>query len=106
MPKIVTANNLRTGTVVFLDSHDAWVEDVAAARLFADADAAEEGLEIAQKDAARSIIVDPFVTDKAPDADGKPGMTLRDRIRAFGPTIEFLPAAVSDHVSSADEQAA
>ena len=91
MPKIVTANTLRTGTVVFLGKNDDWVADVENARIFADAAAAEDGLAIAQRDAQRAIIVDPFVTDKGPDVDGRPGMTMRDRIRAFGPTIAFLP---------------
>lgn len=92
MPKIVTANLLATGTVVFLGPAGLWVDRVDEARIFADADAAEEGLAIGQVDAKRALIVDPFVTNKAPDTDGKPGMTLRDSIRAFGPTIKFLPA--------------
>ena len=92
MSKIVTANTLATGTVVFLSQDGGWVDGVADARLFADAAAAEEGLAIGQRDAQHAIIVDPFVTDRNPEANGKPGMTLRDSIRAFGPTIKFLPA--------------
>ena len=95
MAKIVTANTLATGAVVFLGRNERWVDAVGNAWLFADADAAEEGLAIAQRDAQRAIVVDPFVTDKGPDADGKPGMTLRDTIRAFGPTIKFLPTDVT-----------
>jgi hypothetical protein len=91
MSKIVTANTLATGTVVFLDRSGHWVESVDQARLFEDAEAAEEGLAIAQRDLHRALIVDPFATDARPGAGGPPAMTLRDTIRAFGPTIKFLP---------------
>ena len=93
MPKIVTANTLSTGTVVFLGAVGRWVASVEDARLFADADAAEEGLEIGRRDVERAIVVDPFVTDKNPATEGKLGMTLRDSIRAFGPTVRFGPDA-------------
>lgn len=97
MAKIVTANMLATGTVVFLGKADDWVHAIDDARTFVDAAAAEDGLARAERDAQAAIVVDPFVTDKIPGADGKPGitasgMTLRDTIRAFGPTVRFLPA--------------
>lgn len=93
MPKIVTANLLSTGTVVFLGDDEQWVGAIAAARVFENAESAEDGLAIGQRDAARAIVVDPFVTDNGPAPDGKRGgMTLRDSIRAHGPTIRYLPA--------------
>jgi hypothetical protein len=92
MPKVVTANILSTGHVVFLGAGGTWVEAVEHATLYADAAAAEAGMAIARRDADRSIIVEPFVTDRGPGTDGKPAMTLRDTIRAHGPTIKYLPA--------------
>lgn len=92
MPKVVTANTLATGHVVFLSGNGAWVTAVEAAMIYPDAATAEEGLALARRDADRSIVVEPFVTDRDPDADGKPAMTLRDSIRAYGPTIKYLPA--------------
>ena len=91
MAKIVTANTLATGHVVFLAGDGSWVEVLARAATFDDAAAADEGLACAQRDAARGLIVDPFVTDKGPGDGGRPTMTLRDTIRAFGPTIRYLP---------------
>lgn len=93
MSKIVTANRLSTGTVIFLGADGEWVSAVEDARLFPDAATAEEGLDIGRRDAERAIVVDPFVTDKNPAAEGQSGMTLRDSIRAFGPTISFGPDA-------------
>ena len=92
MSKVVTANALSTGKVVFLGADGRWVEAVGQARDYPDAAAAEEGLARAKADADRAIIVDPFVTDAGPTENGRPKMTLRDTIRAFGPTIKFMPS--------------
>ena len=92
MAKVVTANILTTGHVVFLGSNGAWVGSIDRALIYPDAEAADEGLAFAKRDAERAIVVDPFVTDKGPVTDGKAAMTLRDSIRAYGPTINFLPA--------------
>lgn len=91
MSKIVTANTLSTGTVVFLGADDRWVAAVEDARIYPDAEAAEDGLAIGRRDAEHAIVVDPFVTDKKPATEGQRGMTLRDSIRAFGPTVRFGP---------------
>lgn len=93
MPKVVTANTLDTGTVVFLGRDGTWVTAIADAAMYDDAAAAEVGLEKANADVARAIVVEPFVTDAGPEQDGRPKMTLRDTIRAFGPTINFMPSA-------------
>jgi hypothetical protein len=93
MPKIVTANMLSTGRVVFLGKDGCWVSQIDDARLFADAEAAEEGLAIGQRDAQKALVVDPFVTDRDPANALRGGMTMRDAIRAFGPTIKYGPAA-------------
>ena len=89
MPKVVTANTLATGKVVFLGA-DGWVETVGEAHLYDDDADAEVGLERAAADAAKALIVEPFVADAGPERDGRPKMTLRDSIRAYGPTIDFL----------------
>ncbi len=91
MPKVVTANTLATGQVVFLSPTGAWVAGIDAAAVYADAASAEAGLAIGQRDAERSLIVDPFVVETGGGTNGKPAMTLRDTIRAHGPTIRYLP---------------
>jgi hypothetical protein len=92
MPKIVTANLLATGAVVFLAPSGAWVDAVEQARVFDDESQAEdEGMTRAQRDVERALVVDAFVTDIDPTAAGAPKMSLRDKIRAFGPTIVYLP---------------
>ena len=91
MPKVITANTLATGTVVFYGADGAWVDAIADATVYDDATTAEAGLFEAKRDEARAIVVDAFIVDRSPDADGKTKMTLRDTIRAYGPTIEYLP---------------
>lgn len=91
MAKIVTANTLAAGHVVFLAADGRWVEALAEAATF-DGTAAETALQATAGDVARGVIVDPFVTDMGPATDGRPAMTLRDTIRAFGPTIRYLPS--------------
>lgn len=87
MAKVITANVLATGLVVFLGRDDHWVHAIAEASSYADDAAAEAALDRMKPDVDNAVVVDPFITD----ADGTPSMTLRDRIRAHGPTIQFMP---------------
>ena len=91
MSKVVTANTLSTGMVVFMGPDDAWVADIAAARIFADAADADTALEAAKADEKRALIVDPFVVTLKSGQEGAAAMSLRDAIRAYGPTIAYLP---------------
>ena len=91
MSKVITANELATGSVVFLGTNDAWVGSLAEAVVFADDAAAEQGLARAQRDVERGV-VEPFASTVGPDKDGRPAMSLRDTIRAYGPTVRFKPA--------------
>ena len=43
--------------------------------------------------AARSGIVDPLVIERKDGVEGASAMTLRNAIRAFGPTIDYMPAS-------------
>ena len=40
--------------------------------------------------------VEVFVADVVDETNGRPKMTLRDSIRAYGPTIKFLPSGAKD----------
>ena len=91
MAQVITANLLTTGHVVFLGADGAWVDSVDEAASFVDAKAAESGMAQAQWDLERAVIVDPFLVRQGPDKNGRPGMSLRDTIRAYGPTIRFQP---------------
>ena len=91
MSKVVTANRLASGTVVFYGPGGLWVDDIEHAVVYADQPAAEAGLFDAKRDEAAAIVVDPFIVDQSQAADGRTTMSLRDTIRAYGPTIAFGP---------------
>jgi hypothetical protein len=95
MSKVVSANKLASGTVVFLGS-DGWVDAIGEAMVFADEAAAELGLASARLDERRAVIVDPFIVERYDQAVGRASLTLRDAIRAFGPTIDYRPATRSE----------
>ncbi|HMF07325.1 MAG TPA: DUF2849 domain-containing protein [Methylocella sp.] len=90
MPKIISANRLADGIVVYAGHGGAWVEKLNQARIFASKEEAEAGLSLAQDDVARNLVVEPFLVDVTQDANGLRPSTLRDSIRAQGPTIDFL----------------
>lgn len=99
MPKIITANLLLSGDVVYLDPQGAWVRDIARAAV------AEDKAEIAalEEVAARAFEAREVLSVYAMDVvlvDGRPApKSVREKIRAgLGPTVgvtagSFRPAA-------------
>jgi hypothetical protein len=91
--KLITANRLSDGVVVFLAA-DGFVAEIGRAAILNAADAIEAGLATAHRAAASQEIVDVNVIDVTLDTNGKPvPVRLRERIRAFGPTVAFGEAA-------------
>lgn len=97
--KVITANRLADGHVVYLRAPAdpaspapsagfaaaSWVDSIAAATPFDDS-ATEARLTAIAKDAeARSIVLNPYAIELA--EDGARAATLRERIRAHGPTV-------------------
>ena len=91
MPKVICANRLADGIVVYAGCDGSWSERISQAKIFASKAEAEAGLLIAQNDAKRNLVVEPVVVEVAEDASGLRAVTLREAIRARGPTIDFLP---------------
>ena len=82
--KVVSANRLDTGEVVWLGEGDLWVERVAAATLLRGS-AAEAALARAKTAVADGVVVDPYLVD-VDEAGGGP-LRPRERIRARGPSV-------------------
>ncbi|MDQ6703937.1 MAG: DUF2849 domain-containing protein [Pseudomonadota bacterium] len=91
MPKVISANRLADGIVVYAGRDGSWSERLTQAKIFASKAEAEAGLLVAQNDAKRNLVVEPFVVEVIGDASGLRAVTLREAIRARGPTIDFLP---------------
>ena len=86
-PKIVTANRLRDGAVVYLSAAGEWVETIAEAGVGADAETAEALLAVATTAEQALRVVGPYLMDVAVE-DGRPRpLGTREIIRAAGPTV-------------------
>jgi hypothetical protein len=89
-PVAITANDLRTGAVLYRAPDGAWVPEAARAEIALDPSRAEALLAAAKADHDSGAVVEPFPIEFDP-AKRLP-LSLRERIRAAGPTIA-LPGA-------------
>ena len=93
MPKVISANRLADGIVVYAGRDGSWSCRLNEAMIFAGKAEAEAGLLAAQNDAKRNLVVEPCVVEVIEGPSGPRAVTLREAIRACGPTIDFLPPA-------------
>lgn len=94
--RAATANRLRDGVVVFRTATGGWSSRIADAEIVADGAEAARLLAEAERDSANAVVVGPYLIDvNEVDGETRP-VSLRERIRAFGPTtpivgVEALP---------------
>lgn len=88
--EILTANELISGAVVYLDDKGDWQQDIEKARRFAPGDAEARDDLIARATATGRIV--SIEIEKFDLVDGKlVPQRLRERIRAEGPTAPYGP---------------
>jgi uncharacterized protein DUF2849 len=93
--QIVTANTLIDGAVVYRTPEGRWTPHIGAAQGVAGEAEAKTLLALAEGDAAKQIVVGPYLVE----VEGVPGhwqhKSWRERIRAEGPTVphDFTPDA-------------
>jgi hypothetical protein len=85
---VITANRLTDGRVVYLDDAGGWTVALNAARFVGTEDAANAALAEGQAAVARQEVVDPYTVLVVEGQDGWAPRSLRERIRAFGPTAQ------------------
>lgn len=91
MPHVISANRLTDGAVVYRTAAGGWTPEIgAAARLEADDD---DALARARADEAVNLVVDVVRVETRADTSGLHAVTLRERIRATGPTVAYGHAA-------------
>jgi hypothetical protein len=93
MPQVISANRLIDGIVVYAGRDGAWSDALGEAKVLTSKAEAEAALLLAQSDVKRNLVVDPNIVEVTEEASGPRAVTLRESIRARGPTIDFLPAA-------------
>jgi hypothetical protein len=85
-PVVATANELRSGRVVFRGATGSWTGRVADAAIAATPQEAEALLQAARADEAACRVVEPVLIDVDAGAAAPLPAALRERIRATGPT--------------------
>ena len=85
-PQVVTANRLNDGAVIYLVDGGRWSTRLEEARILVDAAQADAMLDEAGRDAATRV-VGPYLIDIETGEAGPRVASLRERIRATGPTI-------------------
>ena len=86
-PKIVTANDLTCGDVVYLSADDHWVRRHTDAGLLLDAAHATNRLNFAE--AQQAQVVGAYLADAVNGANGPSPVHFRDVFRARGPSNLF-----------------
>lgn len=86
--RLVTANRLTDGVVVFLGPDGQWTASIAESAAVATGEEADHLLAVARDSALRAEIVEPYIIE-AERQDGVPvPERFRERIRVTGPTIQ------------------
>ncbi|HLG88557.1 MAG TPA: DUF2849 domain-containing protein [Alphaproteobacteria bacterium] len=85
-PVVFTANRLRDGRAVWLAAGDRWSESIADAELY-EGEAVELARARADAWAKRQIVVGPYDIAVEPGAAAPSPVTMRERIRALGPSV-------------------
>jgi hypothetical protein len=85
--QVITANRLTDGRVVWLTGDLAWVEDVNRAAVADDKAAVEAALARSNPAVSELNVVEPYAVEVEVSAGGIVPKSLRERIRAAGPTV-------------------
>ncbi len=91
-PLVITANRLSDGRVLWLGN--GWVENLAQARVVV-GDAAAAALAEAQAAERARLVVGVYAAEVVETAAGPHPVTMKERIRAEGPSIEAVATAVA-----------
>ena len=88
--KVITANDLRDGLVVFLTADGGWSHDIAASRVLEDGPELESASAYAKAQHDARIVVEPYPIDVTVTNGMPVPQRLREKIRADkGPTIAY-----------------
>ncbi len=88
--QILTANRLTDGIAVWYDVDGRWNESIARAEIASTKDDAERLEAIGKKAFADNLVLDVNLIDVEVDNGFIRPLRLRERIRAEGPTIDYV----------------
>lgn len=94
--QVITANDLKTGVVVYLTAAGDWTPAIEEARTVADEAEGQARLARAQRAATAKRVVEPYLIDVIREGGVLRPLRLREHIRARGPTVPSDFSQVSD----------
>ena len=86
-PKVVTANALLEGDVVYLTADDCWSRDLSAAEVLTDE--ADADLRLLMAQGRGSQVVGAYLANVTPQASGPQPTHFREEFRRTGPSNYF-----------------
>ena len=89
--QMIIANRLIDGRVVFMDDSGGWVNEISDGLLLAGRRDADERLLEAEEAVEGNQVVDPYLIDVSADGGRRRPVQVRERIRAFGPSVGLVP---------------
>lgn len=95
--KILTANQLRTGDVLYW-REGVWIDSLAGAEILADDAAAEAALASAQAFVTANQVVTPYLFDVRQTKTGLVPLKEREVIRSLGPSVRPDTGKQTAHV--------
>jgi len=85
--KIMTANRLRDGVVVYLGEHQAWTPAIGASKPEHDDDGYQALQTVADTAVADGVVIEAYLIDVEVNGGEIRPARLREAIRATGPTV-------------------
>ncbi|WP_421780505.1 DUF2849 domain-containing protein [Kiloniella litopenaei] len=101
--QIMTANRLLGGGVVYLGENQEWTDHFTAAKAVEDNDGAEALLAEAEKAEANQLIVGPYLIKVERSDTGLQPLSVKEGIRAKGPTVEYGHGSKANSLGQAKE---
>ncbi len=93
--QILTANRLTDGAVVYLTAAGTWTTEIRQSVVAREEKAASALLARGQKDAESAVVVAPYLIAAIEDADRPRAASLREQIRAAGPSQPVADAVAT-----------
>ena len=103
--RVISANRLRDGAVVYFGRQDRWVEEFDHAEPFRDAAELEAALARARAAERSNLVLDILPVDALVSDQGLRPAHIREAIRAAGPTVRVDHGKQADRAVSADSKA-
>jgi hypothetical protein len=89
MLRVMSANRLTDGIIVYLGPQGEWLSHIGAASRLTSEEACEAAMAKARAAVAANLILDPLIVDVTEGAEGLHAKSLRNAIRAAGPSVNF-----------------